>query len=106
MITNEGRCQTQEVQTLVMGSAGDKNNLYVIRLRGFCDLRVVRLFVLQGVVQEFPGIQRSAICLGQHMATMTLSTPGLVPATGRRIKSALAERAEVISELDDIDELV
>src|SRR5215469_11392637 len=40
------------------------------------------------------------------MATVTLSTLRIASVQRRRIESAMAERAQVISELDDIDELV
>ena len=40
------------------------------------------------------------------MATITLSTPNRSASRRPRIKSVLAERGGVISELDDIDELV
>jgi len=40
------------------------------------------------------------------MATAILSTPRIAPVRRPQLESALAERAGVISELDDIDELV
>lgn len=43
---------------------------------------------------------------GAPMATMTLNTLRIASAVRPRIESAMAERAGVISELDDIDELV
>jgi RNA polymerase sigma-70 factor (ECF subfamily) len=58
------------------------------------------------VVQDEMGNLRQALFLGQGMATATLGNLRIASKRHPRIESAMAERAGVISELDDINELV